>query len=399
MAAARHKVLILSTSAGTGHLRAAAALEKVCRNSPGVDQVAHVDALAFTNKLFRDFYSKLYLKLVEDAPTLLGWWYQKSDEPWKTDRMRFLLDRLNTGPLIRLLSDLQPDITICTHFMPAEIISHLITKEKIRAKLSIVVTDYDFHAMWLSRAFHRYFVALDETKAYLSTLGLPAERITVSGIPVDPAFSKNTDRPGLRRQLKLRPDLPVILVSAGALGVNPAEQVVKSLRNISHRAQVAVVCGKNPEAKARVEAELRHGKGGKAEFRVLGYVDDMPAWMGAADLLVSKPGGMTSAEAMASGLPMAIYDPIPGQEERNSDQLLEKGVAIKCNEISILGYKVDRLLAEPQRLKRMQAAARQMGRPNAAETVVQTLLSDPEHEAIRVDPEQQEVMAESVRKR
>ena len=395
----RHKVLILSTSAGTGHLRAAAALEKVCRNSPGIDQVAHVDALAFTNKLFRDFYSKLYIKLVEDAPTLLGWWYEKSDEPWKTDRMRFLLDRLNTGPLIRLLSDLQPDITICTHFMPAEIISHLITKKKIRAKLSIVVTDFDFHAMWLSRAFHRYFVALDEAKAYLSQLGLPAERITVSGIPVDPAFGKNRDKPALRKQLKLRPDVPVILVSAGALGVNPAEQVVRSLRQINQRAQVVVICGKNPNAKTRVDAELARGQAGKSEFRVLGYVEDMPSWMGAADLLVSKPGGMTSAEAMASGLPMAIYDPIPGQEERNSDQLLEKGVAIKCNEISILGYKVDRLLSDPQRLQGMQGAARKMGRPDAAETVVRTLLADPEHDPIQVDEQKQEQMAESVRKR
>lgn len=399
MVQARHKVLILSTSAGTGHLRAAAALEKVCRNHPGIDQVTHVDALAFTNKLFRDFYSKLYLKLVEDAPTLLGWWYERSDEPWKTDRMRFLLDRLNTGPLIRLLSDLQPDITICTHFMPAEIISHLITRKKIRAKLSIVVTDFDFHAMWLSRAFHRYFVALDETKAYLSTLGLPEERITVSGIPVDPAFGKNTDKPALRRQLKLRPDQPVVLVSAGALGVNPAEQVVKSLRNLSQRTQVVVISGKNPDAKERVEAELKKGSPSKAEFRVLGYVDDMPNWMGAADLLVSKPGGMTSAEAMASGLPMAIYDPIPGQEERNSDQLLEKGVAIKCNEISILGFKVNRLLSEPGRLQAMQAAARKMGRPQAAEVVVRTLLSDPEHEPIHVDAEKQEQMAESARKR
>ena len=361
--------------------------------------MAHVDALAFTNKLFRDFYSKLYIKLVEDAPTLLGWWYQRSDEPWKTDRMRFLLDRLNTGPLIRLLSDLQPDITICTHFMPAEIISHLITRKQIRAKLSIVVTDFDFHAMWLSRAFHRYFVALDETKAYLSTLGLPAGRITVSGIPVDPAFGRNSNKVALRKQLKLRADTPVILVSAGALGVNPAEQVVRSLRSLSRRAQVVVICGKNPEAKGRVEAELRQGQAGRAEFRVLGYVEDMPAWMGAADLLVSKPGGMTSAEAMASGLPMAIYDPIPGQEERNSDQLLEKGVAIKCNEITILGYKVGRLLSEPERLRAMQLAARKMGRPNAAETVVRTLLSDPEHEAIHVDEEKQEAMAESVRKR
>ena len=148
-----------------------------------------------------------------------------------------------------------------------------------------------------------------------------------------------------------------------------------------------------------METELRQGKAAKAEFRVLGYVDNMPAWMGAADLLVSKPGGMTSAEAMASGLPMAIYDPIPGQEERNSDQLLEKGVAIKCNEISILGYKVDRLLADPGRLKAMHESARKMGRPRAAETVVQTLLSDPEHEPIHVDAEKQEEMAESARKR
>ena len=395
------KVLILSTSAGTGHVRAAAALEKACHEIPDIAEVANVDALTFTNKLFRDFYSKLYLTLVRDAPTLLGWWYEKSDEPWKTDRMRLLLDRLNTRPLVRLLAKMQPDITVCTHFMPAEIISHLITQKVIQAKLSIVVTDYDFHAMWLSRAFHRYFVALDETKAYLTTLGLPGERITVSGIPVDPDFGKNQDKAALRRRLGLRSDSPVILVSAGALGVNPAEQVVKSLRQMSQRAQVVVICGKNPDAKARVEAELGRNvqSPGKAEFRVLGYVEDMPTWMGAADLLVSKPGGMTSAEAMASALPMVIYDPIPGQEERNSDQLLEKGAAIKCNEISILGYKVSKLLAEPARMEAMRLAARRMGQPQAAVKVVQTLMAEQEHEPVEVHPDQREAMAETARKK
>lgn len=395
------KILILSTSAGTGHLRAAAALEKACHEIPGIAEVAHVDALAFTNKLFRDFYSKLYIKLVQDAPTLLGWWYEKSDEPWKTDRMRLLLDRLNTRPLVRLLSKMQPDIIVCTHFMPAEIISHLITKKVIQAKLSIVVTDYDFHAMWLSRAFHRYFVALEETKAYLTALGLPGDRITVSGIPVDPDFGKNQDKPSLRRKLGLRQDSPVILVSAGALGVNPAEQVVKSLRQMPHRAQVVVISGKNPEAKTRVEAELLQSAATptKVEFKVLGYVDDMPAWMGAADLLVSKPGGMTSAEAMASGLPMVIYDPIPGQEERNCDQLLEKGAAIKCNEIIILGYKVGKLLGESGRLEAMRQSARRMGQPQAATKVVQTLIAEQEHEPVEVHPHQQVAMAETVRKK
>jgi len=253
--------------------------------------------------------------------------------------------------------------------------------------------------MWLSRAFHRYFVALDETKAYLTTLGLPAERITVSGIPVDPEFGRNTDQPSLRRKLGLALDRPVILVTAGALGVNPAEAVVKSLRQLSQRAQVVVICGKNPEAKERVEQELARGNGSKVDFKVMGYVDEMPSWMGAADLLVSKPGGMTSAEAMASSLPMVIYDPIPGQEERNSDQLLEKGVAIKCNEISILGYKVSQLLGEAGRLEQMRKAARKMGCPRAAEVVVKTLLADSGSEPIEVNSDQQEEMAESVRKR
>ena len=283
--------------------------------------------------------------------------------------------------------------------MPAEIISHLITKKTIQAKLSIVVTDYDFHAMWLSRAFHRYFVALEETKAYLTLLGLPAERITVSGIPVDPQFGHHGDRPSLRRKLGLHPDRLVILVTAGALGVNPAEQVVKSLRQMTQKVQVVVICGKNPEAKARVEAEVARVPSRGVEFVVQGYVEDMPEWMAAADLLISKPGGMTSAEAMASHLPMAIYDPIPGQEERNSDQLLEKGVAIKCNEITTLGYKVGRLFSEPARLARMKEAARQMGRPQAAQTIVKTLLAESDSTPVRVDMGQQEEMAEQVRKR
>jgi processive 1,2-diacylglycerol beta-glucosyltransferase len=393
------KVLILSASAGTGHVRAAAAIETVCRNTPGIGEVVNVDALSFTNKLFRDFYSKLYLALAQDAPTLLGWWYDTSDEPWKTDKMRLLLDRLNTRPLVRLISKLQPDITVCTHFMPAEIISHLITKKVIQAKLSIVVTDYDFHAMWLSRAFHRYFVALDETKAYLTLLGFPAERVTVSGIPVDPSFGRQKDRPSIRKKLGLHTDRPVVVVSAGALGVNPAEQVVKSLRQVNQKIQVAVICGKNPVAKERVEQEVSRGPATGVEFLVKGYVEDMPEWMGAADLLISKPGGMTSAEAMASSLPMAIYDPIPGQEERNSDQLLEKGVAIKCNEITTLGYKVGRLLAEPDRMQRMREAARQMGRPKAAEVVVKTLLAESDSEPVEMNSDQQEVMADQARKR
>src|SRR5215212_1771512 len=184
------RVLIISTSAGTGHVAAGTALEKAFRADRRAAEVRHEDALVFTNKLFRDFYSKLYETLIHTAPAVLGWFYNNSDEPWKTDAVRLRLDRLNTGPLIKFIQKLNPDIIVCTHFMPAGIISHLIRNRKLDAHLSIIVTDFAFHAMWLSRAFHRYFVALEETKAHLQALGLPPERITVSGIPIDPVFGE-----------------------------------------------------------------------------------------------------------------------------------------------------------------------------------------------------------------
>src|SRR5580658_8637748 len=216
------RVLILSASAGTGHVRAAEALEKVFRQQPGVGEVRNIDALRYTNKLFRDFYSKLYIALVQRAPTVLGIVYNTTDEPWKTDRMRLMLDRLNTGPLERFIAKFKPDITVCTHFLPSEIISYLISKGKLNARLSIVVTDLDVHAMWLCRTFHRYFVALEESKVHLEVLGLPGKNITVSGIPIDPAFSKTEDRDALRVGAGFDTQRPLFLISGGALGVSPA---------------------------------------------------------------------------------------------------------------------------------------------------------------------------------
>jgi processive 1,2-diacylglycerol beta-glucosyltransferase len=367
------RVLILSASAGTGHVRAGEALEKAFREDPAVGAVSHLDALQYTNKLFRDFYSKLYIQLVRSAPDVLGWAYRVSDEPWKTDAARIQLERLNTRPLVRTIGEFAPDITVCTHFMPAGILSHLIQTGKLDAHLSIVVTDLDAHAMWLSRTFHRYFVAIEETKLHLEALGIPGERVTVSGIPTDPAFSVPADRGALLRDWGLDPALPVLLFSAGAYGVSPAELIVGRLRDLRHRAQTVVVCGKNETALARV----RHLVGDRnPAFRVLGFTDRMPDLMRMADLFIGKPGGLTTAEALACGVPMVILSPIPGQEERNSDHLLEEGAAVKCNELTTIAYKIDRLFDDPARLARMRAAARALGRPGAAREVVRTLIDD-----------------------
>ncbi len=369
----KKRVLILSTSAGTGHVRCAEALEKAFQADPRTGAVLHEDALKFTNKLFRDFYSTLYAKLVRSAPQLLGFAYRASDEPWKNETARLQFDRLNTRPLVKFIQDFDPHITVCTHFMPAGIISHLIQKGELQAHLSIVVTDMDCHAMWLSRLFHRYFVAIDETKAHLEALGLPGQRISVTGIPIDPVFAQRVDRQKIRASLGLDPEKHTLLVSAGALGVGPTEMLVRRLTEMRQPAQSIVVCGRSEDLRARITGIV--GVHNPA-FRIMGYSTRMHELMQVADLFVGKPGGLTTSEALACGLPMAIVSPIPGQEERNSDHLLEEGAAIRCNEMTTVAFKIERLLADPARLASMAERARAMGRPHAAKAVVDKLLED-----------------------
>ncbi|MDD5266307.1 MAG: glycosyltransferase [Methylococcales bacterium] len=370
----KKRVLIMSVSAGMGHIKAAAALEKTFAADESVVEVINNDALQYTNKLFRDFYSTFYTSLVKSAPNFLGWWYKTSDEPWRTDAMRQMIDRLNTKPLVRFIRTFDPHIIVCTHFMPAGIISHLIATEKLQAHLSIVVTDFDFHAMWLSRAFHRYFVAIDETKAYLQMLGMPTDRITVSGIPIDPVFSEPVNRARECALLGLDPTKPILLLSAGALGVSPTDFILEQLLLLSHRAQILVVCGRDEELRQRVEQRVRNQH--NREVRVFGYTDEMHRWMKTADLFIGKPGGLTTAEALASGLPMCVFNPIPGQEERNCDHLLEEGIAVKCNDIITLPFKISKLLDDPDRMAEMKLRALRFAKPDAAQTVVRTLIED-----------------------
>lgn len=369
----KKRVLILSASAGTGHVRAADALAKCFASDPRVEAVEHLDALDFTNKLFHDFYSKLYIQLAKSAPQILGWVYKASDEPWKTDAVRLRLDRFQAQKLIAFIKRFRPDTIICTHFMPTGIIAHLIQKGLIRAHLSIVVTDLDMHAMWLSRTFHRYFVAIEETKAHIEALGIPGERITVSGIPIDPIFAEPSNRRELRQAFGLDPDRTTLLFSAGAYGLGPAEFVVAKLMQMRHHVQTVVICGNNEPLQQRV---LNLTGAGNPDFKILGYTHRMHDLMKLADLYLGKPGGLTTAESLACGLPMVIVGPIPGQEERNSDHLLEDGAAVKCNELTTIAFKLDRLLDDPARIESMRRRALALGRPYAARMIVQTLMED-----------------------
>jgi processive 1,2-diacylglycerol beta-glucosyltransferase len=370
------KVLVLSASAGAGHIRAAEAVEGTIREMGAAEEVRHIDTLAYTNKLFRHLYSKAYIEMVNKTPEVLGWLYDHLDKPWKNERRRLALDKLNTRPFVKMLKAYQPEITICTHFLPAEIISWLKAKQRIATRQAIVVTDFDVHAMWLCHHYEQYFVALEETRVHLERLGIPPEKITVSGIPIDTVFAAEKEKRAMRDKHGLLQDRRVILLSAGGFGVGPMEHIVSSLGELKHPAQVVALCGRNDELRRRIERVAQtFAKSANVSVKAIGYTKEMDEYMSASDILLGKPGGLTTAEALAKGLVFVIVNPIPGQEERNSDHLLEMGVAIRCNNLPALAFKIDRLLEDKERFTLLQENARRMARPHAAREIVSKLLT------------------------
>ena len=370
------KVLILSASVGAGHLRAAEALEKSFKQLNVAEEVRNIDVLNYTNPLFRRLYGKAYLDMVNNMPEVLGWLYDSLDKPWENERRRLALDRLNTLPFIKILKDYKPDLAVCTHFLPSEIISWLKAKGKVNFPQAIVVTDFDAHAMWLCHHYEQYFVALEETKIHLAKIGIPAEKITVTGIPIDPIFAQKKDKLAMREKFGLEQDKLTILVSAGGFGVGNIEHLLLALADLQTPAQIVAICGRNEDLRKKLEKlSLEKLNNERVTFKPIGFTKEMDEYMSASDLIVGKPGGLTTSEALAKGLIFCIVNPIPGQEERNSDHLLEKGCAIKCNNLPILAYKIDNLVNDKNRFGMMQQNVLNFARPNAASDIAEKLLN------------------------
>ena len=319
------------------------------------------------------FYDDAYFKLVEAVPWLVGWGYDVNDPPFKLGNTASLWDRINTTTAVREITAFRPDIIVCTHFLPTRMVTLMITRGVLDCTISAVTTDFDFQGLWLSSPFNRFFVARDETSAFMQDLGLPADRLTVSGIPVKAEIGQPVDREGVLRRFRLRDDCPILLISAGAAGGSYTKSIIQQTLRMRSTFQAVVVCGRNAELKAEVERLVARRP---ETYRVLGFSTEMADLMRVATLFVGKPGGLSSSEAMAAGLPMVLINPIPGQEDRNADFLLEEGAAVRCNYETTVGHKIDTLLATAGRIDRMRASARQVGRRHAASTVVATVLDD-----------------------
>ncbi len=372
------RVLILSASVGAGHLRAAEAVELAVRQLDPAAVVKNVDVLDLTNAAFRRLYGKAYLDLVNKVPHVLGYFYDLLDRPRRPkstrDRLRLAVEKLNLRPFLKFLEEKRWDVIVNTHFLPAEIIASLRRKDRFHTPQLTVTTDFETHRLWVNQPCDHYFTATEEGAAYLQHWGVPAEHTTATGIPIHPVFSQEKPREECLLRQGLVGDRPVLLQLAGGFGVGPIEQIYRAVLDIEVPLEVVVVTGRNAAAKeqlAEVAPPARH------LVKLLGFTKEIDELMAAADLVLSKPGGLTTSETLARGAAMAVVNPIPGQESRNSDFLLENGAAIKINNLGTLAHKLTRLLGDKQRLAGLKAAAKRLGRPRAAFDVARRALDWP----------------------
>jgi processive 1,2-diacylglycerol beta-glucosyltransferase len=360
------RILILSASVGAGHIRAAEAVEAALRLTGAAVTVENCDVLTLMAPAFRKVYRDGYFEMVKRAPRVLGWLYDATDKPFHVDRLQLRIERAGATPVLRKIRKFDPDVAICTHFLPATLLDRERRKGRFRARIITVVTDFEVHGMWLAAPSDHYFVATAEARAHLESLGIAAGAITVSGIPTHPVFGEAKERRAMRRKHGWREDLPAVLVSAGGFGAGNAGRMVESLIAAEVPAQIIAVCGRSAALKTSLEKIAARQKAGALPVvKVVGFTSEMDELMAAADLMIGKPGGLTTSESLIKGLGWVVVNPIPGQEEKNAIYLLEQGAGVWSDNLHTLAFKVRAVLEEPGRLAAMRKNALRLGRPNA----------------------------------
>lgn len=369
------RILVLSVKAGAGHLRAAQAVTHAIRERFPNVEVVSADALEYTNAAFRKGYTEGYETLVRNLPSVWERIYESLEtKPADSNakKLATLWSRLNTKHLLMFVENFKPDAIACTHFLPAEVLGAQRAKGKLRAPVYTILTDYDIHSMWIQEGVTGYFVASSEMAHALREKGIGTASVEVSGIPILPEFAREyPPRETTRQTLGLNPAQRTVLVAAGGFGMMSADDAVKLLAGHLPEAQFLAVAGRNAELEKRLKKLARAYKGRVKPF---GFVDNMHELMAASDVAVSKSGGLTTSECLAMGLPMLVFNPIPGQEERNAIYLLEHGAGLWTRTPAQMLFKVKALLDDPKRLADMQEAARRIARPRAAFDIAERLM-------------------------
>ncbi|MBI4226806.1 MAG: galactosyldiacylglycerol synthase [Candidatus Omnitrophica bacterium] len=370
------RVLLLYITAHSGHYRASHAVEQAIRRLNPRAVVRTVDAFRYFNPILSQLIDRAYMLVIRRVPEIWDFLYDNPEVAQRGRGMQRWVHRYNAPKLRRLLDEFRPTVIACTQAFPCGVVAAYKRAAGLPIPLYAVLTDFIPHQFWLQEAVSAYCVGSEAAQARLEEAGIPRARIHHTGIPIDPVFTDGDaegEARGLSRALALGldPQQPTVLLMGGGQGLGPIAQVARALDALPQPLQLVVLTGMNISLRSRLTAVL-------PQFRrrvvVLGHVPFVHELMSFATLVVTKPGGLTTAEALAKRLPIIIVDPIPGQEVKNTEYLLQRQAAVRAQRWDIVPRLVADLLARPERVAALRRAAGALGRPRSALDIAQRLL-------------------------
>ncbi|MDD5503704.1 MAG: glycosyltransferase [Candidatus Omnitrophica bacterium] len=360
------KILVIYASAGDGHKKAAEAIYKSLLYYKADVLVMPIDSLNYTTRFFKFFYKRTYIIMIKKFPWLWGFFYRLLNIRFffvLASLFRMIANIANSKRLAKFLRAENFDVIVSTHFFAPYIISRLKKKGLIKSRLINVITDFMPHLYWISDCVDIYTVAANETALGLENMGVTREKIMPLGIPVRKQFLTVTLKQQARARLGLDSGRFTILMMRGGLGVGPVIQILKRLRALTFNLQVIVVCGHNTALRSQVSAvDMGPGK----NIQVTGFSHDVAQLMAASDIMVSKAGGITVAEALSIGLPIICFNPIPGQEQANALFLTENNIGFKAKTLNDINAIIENVRHNPASCNELEKRIRQAGKPSAA---------------------------------
>lgn len=369
----RRRVLFLYLTKHSGHYSAAVATQQaLLRMEPGVETML-LDSFSHTNPILSKMTLHAYLAALKVAPEIWEMMYDNPEFKERTTKIRELLNRGNSKKLQSLLDDFAPDVVVCTQgFACGVMASWKRAFNRATPRLVGVLTDFVAHRYWADPAVDLYVAPNEEIRQTLVSQGVEVDRVQVTGIPISDRYRTAVDRTATLRALKLKADLPKVLLMGGSLGLGPMKAVIRKLDKLPQPFEIIAVTGQNEElmdSLTRRGAKLRH------QTKILGFVDNIHELMDIAEFIITKPGGITTAEALVKRLPMIIVSPIPGQEAKNTEFLLANNVAVEAEDANDVMLFVAEFFRNPSKLRQMRAAADSLGRPHAAEDAAQSIIN------------------------
>lgn len=365
------RILIWTGRYGEGHRQAAIALKETYEEQyPGSD-VHVVDYMEWMHPQTHELGRTLFVKGVSALPSVYGFLFEQTRRPGMITRSMHWLAKFGVQRMMQLLEELRPTLVVSTFPSAAAAMSALKERGMTDVPSITVITDHTDHSFWVHPHTDRYLVGSDQVRRLLLAQGVPSQRIRVTGIPIRSRFTHTQEMEVLRRKHGLRADMPTVLMMGGGCGMID-KHLLKQLEgeSLTHNLQIVVCCGHNHKRIQQLSELAQHSR-----HRILpiGFVEHIDEYMALADLVITKPGGLSTSEAIAMQLPMLLYRPLPGQEEDNARFLTQAGVAVRAEGELDLVWKLDALIGAPDGLASMKQRASKLDMGHSSQKAVKKM--------------------------